>query len=122
MPPSSFRRDLVERLVRELRHVGERGLAIVISAGVASCSAGTDTLTDAGGGGSDASKDHTGPQPEAGQIEAAFPDSGHQIEAANPDAGQIEAANPDGGTLFDSGRDGPFVEAAEGVSTDAGNG
>lgn len=122
MPRRRFRKRLLDRIVSGASHVGELGLALLMTAGVVHC--GGDKQTGTGEGMADGAADH-GLAIEAAQeggavIEAAGGDGGPSptIEAAIfPDAGadahpspMVEAPAP----APDAGSDahGPIVEAA----------
>jgi hypothetical protein len=112
MPSRRLRKHLLDRVLSGVRGVGERGLALLMTAGVASCSAGTASVSD--GGTKDQSADQGPTGIEAMQVE------GGVVEAANLEGGVVEAAQTEGGTP-DAGRDaadacpdtGVFVEAAQ---------
>lgn len=89
MLSSSFKRALVDRVARGVRAAGERSLALLITAGVASCGGQTNPPNDAS---TDA------PDDSHVIIEAPAFDSGGQPEAGGNDSGPIiEAPNFDAG-------------------------
>jgi hypothetical protein len=94
MPSRRLRKHLVERVLRGARDVGERGLAFLITAGVASCGGSTTTT----GGTSDAS--------------TKVSEGGPMVEAAQTEGGVVVECTP-AQCGVDSG--GPVVEAAEQV-------
>jgi hypothetical protein len=90
---SRLKRALVDGLARGARAVGERSLALLITAGVASCGGQTNPPADAS---TDAPPDspviteapyYDGALPEAPAYDGGPSDSGTVIEAPNFDAG-----------------------------------
>lgn len=117
MPTRPLRARFVQRLSAELRGAAEMGLALLVTAGVASCGGKTGSS-----GTADGSVHDSGPCAKPGQcaVEAASFEGGVVVEAAQVDSGPphfdgpfIEAAQADSGPGFD----GTAIEAA---SMDAG--
>jgi hypothetical protein len=116
MPSRRLRKRLLDRILSSARDAGERGLAFLITAGVASVGAtastsgcGSDTTTSADGG----SQIEAPCCPEAAHVEAANGDSGHGDGASDAGAGD---------TGSDSGRGDGSCEASmvEAANFDSG--
>jgi hypothetical protein len=120
MPSRPLRKHLLDRLLSGAKDVGERGLALLMTAGVVSCGAGTDTsgLSDA------STKDQAADRGIA--VEAANLEGGVVVEAANRDgsvlveAAQVEGGTPDAGSDT-GGSDAPCeARAVEAAFFDSG--